>query len=477
MPIKINWKDLQKRIINWIEVEKVMSNWVQIRPYAIPPVIPDNFHIPNTDERERLVEIMTSLGYTTAEDYVEQLHLPLAWHLSNTTWALTWRGQSVDYWSIESYNNSYADSLHLVSWENQSIWNTLKSVWLPIRCFRDYWWDELSSPRRRDYGVHLEADKWAIYVISATWVIVIQDKNLGATSVYNYWDALTESNCWKYYQRWNYKWFVAWQIPQTSSTTVNTAWHRALNKYESNTFVLSSWDWSYPSNNELFIIPPTKRPKEWFHIPSGDEIRSLVHLAQDVFYRGHRLDERPEMCRRTFIPQYCWCDDTGSSTLVSYGWRYFRNDEPYNPVTLQDTRNLAFLRLLKDTPAVPDSTREVLVNDYYLWQVVFYNESLGLISFKIWDNWITMEDKNVWATAVRHNWDTKTETNCGYKFQRWNCNAFSYDTTTSGAIQASSYTAGYGVTAWMYYSWQSVLMWGVIESNSDWSYPRNGDLW
>ena len=32
MAIKINWKDLQKRIINWIEVEKVMCNWVQIRP-------------------------------------------------------------------------------------------------------------------------------------------------------------------------------------------------------------------------------------------------------------------------------------------------------------------------------------------------------------------------------------------------------------------------------------------------------------
>ena len=32
MAIKINWKDLAKRIINWVEVEKVMANWVQIRP-------------------------------------------------------------------------------------------------------------------------------------------------------------------------------------------------------------------------------------------------------------------------------------------------------------------------------------------------------------------------------------------------------------------------------------------------------------
>lgn len=37
MPIKINWKDLEKRIINWVEVEKVMSNWVQIRPTSSHP--------------------------------------------------------------------------------------------------------------------------------------------------------------------------------------------------------------------------------------------------------------------------------------------------------------------------------------------------------------------------------------------------------------------------------------------------------
>lgn len=38
MAIKINWKDLEKRIINWQEVEKVMLNEVQIRPEVTPPV-------------------------------------------------------------------------------------------------------------------------------------------------------------------------------------------------------------------------------------------------------------------------------------------------------------------------------------------------------------------------------------------------------------------------------------------------------
>lgn len=36
MAIKINWSDLQKRIISWNEVQKVMLNWIQIRPTVTP---------------------------------------------------------------------------------------------------------------------------------------------------------------------------------------------------------------------------------------------------------------------------------------------------------------------------------------------------------------------------------------------------------------------------------------------------------
>lgn len=39
MAIKINWKDLQKRIINGKEVEKVILNWVQIWPESSPVIV------------------------------------------------------------------------------------------------------------------------------------------------------------------------------------------------------------------------------------------------------------------------------------------------------------------------------------------------------------------------------------------------------------------------------------------------------
>lgn len=44
MAIKINGKDLAKRIINWVEVEKVMANGSQIRPTSTPPT-PTDIHI------------------------------------------------------------------------------------------------------------------------------------------------------------------------------------------------------------------------------------------------------------------------------------------------------------------------------------------------------------------------------------------------------------------------------------------------
>ena len=46
---------------------------------------------------------------------------------------------------------------------------------------------------------------WEIILTNNDWTnsITIMDKNLWASIVYNRWDELSESNCWKYYQWWN----------------------------------------------------------------------------------------------------------------------------------------------------------------------------------------------------------------------------------------------------------------------------------
>lgn len=59
MAIKINGKDLSKRIINWHEVEKVIRNGVQIRPESTPPAFDDylNFYVMNPWSFEKRVKL------------------------------------------------------------------------------------------------------------------------------------------------------------------------------------------------------------------------------------------------------------------------------------------------------------------------------------------------------------------------------------------------------------------------------------
>lgn len=81
--------------------------------------------------------------------------------------------------------------------------------------------------------------------------ITMRDKNVGATTVYNSWDTLSESNCGKYFQRWNYYWFPFTWTVTTSTTQLNTTWYGWSNPYSSSIFIRYNWNWSNPSNDNL----------------------------------------------------------------------------------------------------------------------------------------------------------------------------------------------------------------------------------
>lgn len=74
---------------------------------------------------------------------------------------------------------------------------------------------------------------------------------------------------------------------------------------------------------------------------------------------------------------------------------------------------------------------------------IYHNSDLWLISLSSdWSNWITIADKNLWATTVYTNWDTLSEANC-WKFYQWGNNYwFAWSgslTTSSSQVNASSY--------------------------------------
>ena len=88
MAIKINWKDLQKRIINWIEVEKVMCNWVQIRPESLP------------DDYLCFELANSSSGTATLTKYGTPTEVSLEYSYDKSTWTdyTMWNSLSLTIW-------------------------------------------------------------------------------------------------------------------------------------------------------------------------------------------------------------------------------------------------------------------------------------------------------------------------------------------------------------------------------------------
>lgn len=67
---------------------------------------------------------------------------------------------------------------------------------------------------------------------------------------------------------------------------------------------------------------------------------------------------------------------------------------------------------------------------------IYHSPEQWLISLSSdWTNWITIADKNLWATVVYNQGDTKSEANCGKYYQWWN---------------------NYGFYSWMSFNWNQV---------------------
>lgn len=126
------------------------------------------------------------------------------------------------------------------------------------------------------------------------------------------------------------------------------------------------------------------------------------------------------------------------------------------------------LRAKKDTPVAPTRLREAL----YEWDNfsgIYWSEALGLISISAdWINWITISDKNLWATEDWSEWDTLSEANCWWYFQRWNNHWFAWTWNVE-----NTFTKTDASTYWPlnYYSWET-----FIKSTWDWSLTPNSNL-
>lgn len=222
----------------------------------------------------------------------------------------------------------------------------------------------------------------------------------------------------------------------------------------------------------------------WYHIPTKDEQVALV-TAMTVLW----IDTSNLKCMKTYMKMpfagYRSYVSSSASNQGNVGHYWSANAYGSDAAYFLDFISSALdhlgwtyrtgcfsLRCFKDTPVTPDSNWTILFD----WSSIaanawiFHNTTDWLISISSdWINWITIQDKNLWATTVYNDWDTLSQANCGNYYQRWNNYGFPWTwsvTTSSTQVDASVY--------WPlnYYSSSTFITWSI-----DWSSVQNDNLW
>lgn len=183
--------------------------------------------------------------------------MPLAGYRGNTS-NISYQGEYGLYWSSSPRGSNLPYNARHLSLKSSNVYtdSSYRTFAFPVRCFADEYVEPdstwtVETGTLWSAGIFYNATLWLISVTNGTdKSITMKDKNEWATVVYNNWDTLSESNCGKYFQRWNYYGFPFTWTVTTSSTAISTTWYGNDNPYSSSTFI--TWDdRSSPSNDNL----------------------------------------------------------------------------------------------------------------------------------------------------------------------------------------------------------------------------------
>lgn len=484
---------------------------------------PTWYHVPSKDERVALCGILTSTfglasNATTMGTY---LKMPMAGYRNGSSSNVGSVGSNGLYWSSTAYSAVYAYSLYFNSSSLSPQTGDDRAYGLTVRCFKDTPIIPDSSWTTLYDWSSIATGAWVFYnatdgLISVSWDwqtwYTIQDKNLWATTVYNQWDTETDANCGYFYQRGNNYGFAHSGTITTSTTQVDASSYWPGNYYSSSTFITRSespYDWSSVENDnlrwwvtwvqswykllhkEFYLDYSAMRGPcpEGYHIPLNTERQAVYNIWTALWWWAsawndflnalkmpkiwHLINQNGTVVDRDNYWDY-WSSAPSYTTTVNNVSFYMHayNNNSINPQDSLVRPNGMCLRAFKDEPVVPNSTRTMLYWISLTSWWIFWNQTAWLISMSSdWATWITIRDKNEWATSVYNNWDTKTAANCWWYYQRWNNHLFPFGSeVTTGAelVDTTWYWPG------NYYSGTTFIV--TNTSPNDWSSIRNDNL-
>lgn len=203
--------------------------------------------------------------------------------------------------------------------------------------------------------------------------------------------------------------------------------------------------WS-PYNEGQPLIPGDYTLLRWpcdegFHVPLKEELQAIIDVG--LTFSQAKVNLHIPIAGGRSAQDGSWINPHYGYLLSSSPngdkiCQLYLNSS-YMGITDTTVRSVGMtVRAFRDAPIIPDSSWTETLN----WKV-WYNSTLWLISILVWTNqYITMQDKNVWATVVYNDWDTLTNANRGKYFQRWNNYWFTYWSTwdtSSTRVDASGY--------------------------------------
>jgi len=260
MTINIWTKDLKDCYLWTSKVKEIYVGASKVYPsivnFATQWPCPDGFHVPLTTEWNDLYKLLRAVWTLNITNFNTRLKIPNMWCRKKSDWSLMIQWSEPDYWSSSCKDNWswYFFSYSGDRFYPQNSWDTW--YWFPVRAFKN----EAAVP---DSSWTVIYENWVkkichsstlwLISISSDWTnwTTIADKNVWATTVWNYWDTLSASNCWWYFQQWNnYMFPYSWNIT-TSSNQVNASTYWPWNYYNSSTFITNSnktWDSSVNLN-------------------------------------------------------------------------------------------------------------------------------------------------------------------------------------------------------------------------------------
>ena len=465
---------------------------------------PDGFHVPLNSEWNKIKTFFSSFWILTWWNVCTYLKLAPDWYLSNTGTSKTQSNQYAHSWSNYKGSSWTCSKIQMCwpnysDWSYNTrpstaawIWST---IWMHIRPFKNlivkpdsswttlYDWSSVATWA----WIFWNSGLWLITIYDWWDYITIADKNLWATTVWDWWTTYNEANCWKFYQWWNnYAFSFSWQSPG-STTQVDASDYWPGNPYSSSTWI-NTWttDWDSSHNWDLWWWVSKSELKQYysfnllneyiweyhecevntmgpcpsgFHIPTRQEWHDLYDIWYALwlwdttnYWRQLQLQFNIPVCWKlnndwtyTSSPTDAvyWCADKQSSSY----WRDLWLRTTTDVATIDDDTTMirwGSIRPFRNMPLIPttsDSNWSIPTGSNPANGWIYDNETEWVISISAdWAHWMTLADKNCWATTKWYLNSTMSESNC-WKFYQWGNNhwfPFSWATKTSStAVDAS----------------------------------------